>query len=79
MGGTAEPKKDEKVVPKEEPKKPNSFADKIKNMNSTETKKEEKEVPKEETKKPNSIADKIKNMSSTESTKRRTKEAKLYC
>ena len=33
MNSGAEPKKDEKAAPKEEPQKPNSIADKIKAMN----------------------------------------------
>ena len=54
MSGS-EPKKEEKATPKEEPKKPNSIADKIKSMGGTEKKKEEKVTKNEESKKPNSI------------------------
>ena len=67
MTNNEPPKKEEKEPPKEEVKKPNSIADRIKNMKSGEPpKKEEKEKPKEEAKKTSSIADRIKNMTSNE-------------
>jgi hypothetical protein len=53
------PKKEEKDIQKED-KKPNSIADRIKNMTSGEIPKKEE---KKEDKKPTSFADRIKNMS----------------
>ena len=77
QGGGANVKKEEKDKPKEEPKKPTSFQDKIKNMQGGEaSKKPEKEPPKkEEPKKPISFQDKIKNMQGGEKPKKEeTKE-----
>ena len=67
-------KKEEHEKPKEEIKKTNSIADKLKAFNnSTDTKKEEnKEKPKEEDdKKIGNISDKIKNLANSMNTKKK--------